>query len=52
MDLLHALVIGAYGSYAALAGVYVALRDKLDELRTNHLRHLEDRVKALEDKAE
>jgi hypothetical protein len=55
MDLLHQLVVGAYGAYAAIVGAYLDLRARLDAhareqrvLRENHVRHLEERLARLE----
>jgi len=53
VDLLTTIVLGAYGAYPALAAAYLKLADKIEkkftELRDNHLAHLEERIKQLED---
>lgn len=50
MDFLTIAIIGAYGAYPTLAAVYIKLRDQLDRLVTNHLKHLEARVTRLEER--
>jgi hypothetical protein len=44
------IVIGAYGAYAFVVGSYMDLRARIDRLHRNHFAHLEERVKALEDR--
>lgn len=47
---LELIIIGAYGAYPTLAAIYVKLRDQIEELRQNHLKHLDERITALEEK--